>query len=153
MKVNKKFYWKHFRFLVVLTILSIIVCWWGWHVSKPCDGMPFARSGAVATAVLIAFLVSDYAKRLGQVKPDVMDAFTKSGNWTGKSSEIRKGLEADIDKLVARTNTIIRYWYATLMFFATVIWGLGDYFYALVLHDPVLTMYEIASKLIYFGGQ
>lgn len=152
MKVNKKFYWTHFRFLVVLTILSIIVCWWGWHVSKPDDGMPFARSGAVATAVLIAFLVSNYSERLAQVKPDSMEAFAKSGNWTKASSGISKGLEADIDKLVACTNTIIRCWYATLMFFATVIWGLGDYFYVLF-HNPVFTMCKIASRLIYFGGQ
>jgi len=152
MKVGKKFYWKHFRFLVILTILSIIVSWWGWHVSK-LDGMPFARSGAVTTAALIAFLVSNYTERLAQVKRDVMDAFTKSVNWTEASSEIRKGLEADIDELVACTNTVIRYWYAILMFFATVIWGLGDYVYALILHDPVFTMCEIATRLIHFGGQ
>jgi len=71
MKVGKKFYWQHFRFLLVLTIISIIAYWWGWHVSKPKDGTPFARSGAVATAVLIAFLVSNYAERLAQVKQDV----------------------------------------------------------------------------------
>lgn len=78
-----------------------------------------------------------------------MDAFDKSGNLTNASSEVRKGLESQINNLAACTCAVIRWWYATLMFVATTIWGLGD----LAFHDPMLTTCETVSRLIYLGGQ
>ena len=153
MKVGRRFYWTYFKFLIVLTILSIIVCWWGWHVSKPSDGMPFARSGAVATAILITFLVSNYTETLTQVRCDIMTAFENSGNWTSASENVRKQLDDDIKKLTDYTQAIIRYWYATLMFLVTMVWGIGDRFYVLVLSNPALTICEIAGKLSSLASQ
>lgn len=150
MKVGKKFYWIHFRFLVALTFLSVIVCGWGWHVSNPENGMPFARSGSVATMILIAFLVSNYTEKLAQVEIAVRAAIEGSGKWTSASEATRNQLAATVKKQTARTTTIIRWWYAALMFVATFIWGLGDCFYALVLRKPSLTIFEIFYNLINF---
>lgn len=153
MKVTPRYYWNQYRFLAVLTILSSIVCWWGWFVSKSTDGMPFARSGAVATAILLAFLVSNYAERLEQVQRDAAAAIEGSGNWTQASAEIRKEANDKVKALVGCTRAAIRYWYACLMFLATMIWGLGDYFFLLVHRATPLTTGEIALRLFYLGSQ
>ena len=150
MKVTKKFYWIHFRFLVALTFLSAIVCGWGWYLSNPVDGMPFARSGSVATMILIAFLVSNYTEKLEQVEVDIRVAIEKSGNWTPVSKTSRNQLTVDVKELTKRIKTIIRWWYAALMLLATFIWGLGDCFYSLVSREPSLTIFEIFYKLLHF---
>ena len=153
MKVTLRFYYRNYRFIVVLTILSFVACAWGWFVSKPTDGMPFARSGAVATAILIAFLVSDYAEKLEQIRLDAAAAIERSGNWTAASAGVRKEADVKVKSLLDRTRAVIRYWYACLVLIATMIWGLGDYFFLLKHSAAPLTVGEIALKLIYLGGR
>ena len=151
MKVQWKFYRIQYGELALLTLLSIIVYWWGWYVSK-ADGVAFGRSGAVSTALLAFFIVSDYPERLGKVQQAVNDAIDKSGNWTGASSSIRSGAKERAKALVDLTRTVIQYWYAFLLFIATMIWGLGDLFYVFQ-HDESVSAWDVVMKLVYLGAR
>jgi len=150
LKVLWKFYRIQYGELALLTLLSSSAYWWGWYVSK-MDGMAFSRSGAIATAFLAFFIVSDYPERLGKVQQAVNDAIDKSGNWTDASREIRSGAKNRTKTHLDLTRTVIQYWYASLLFIATMIWGLGDLFYVLK-HDESVSAWELVVKLMYLGA-
>lgn len=151
LKVLWKFYRTQYGELALLTLLSGIAYWWGWYVSK-VDGMAFSRSGAIATAFLAFFIVSDYPERLGKVQQAVTDAIDKSGNWTDASRAIRSGAKDRAKAHLDLTRTVIQYWYAILLFIATMIWGLGDLIYVLE-HDESVTAGELIMKLMYLGAR
>lgn len=150
MKVLWKFYQNHYGMLAVLSFLSGIAYWWGWHVSN-ADGQAFSRSGAIATAILAFFIVSDYPDRLGKVQQAVNDAIDKSGSWTAASSAIRSDAKERAKAHLDWTRTVIQYWYAILLFIATMIWGFGDLFYLLA-HDGSVTAGGAITKLLYLGA-
>lgn len=151
MTISWKFYWNQYRDIALLTLLSVFAYWWGWHVSKP-DGMAFCRSGAIATAVLAFFIVSDYPERLSKVQQAVNDVIDKSGNWSNVSNPIRSGAKDRTKAYLDFTKTVIQYWYAILLFVATLIWGLGDLIYVLN-HDEKVSACELVVKLLYLGGE
>lgn len=151
MKVSGKFYRKHYGLLALLTLLSILAYCWGWYVSTG-DGVPFARSGAISTAILVFMTVSDYAERLLEVRRDIHAAMNKSGNWTSASELSRKALMDTVTNQVELTRKVIQYWYAALLFAATFIWGLGDLLY-MTAHDHSAKFLRQALKIIYLGGQ
>lgn len=150
MRVLWKFYRSQYGDIALLTLLSGLAYWWGWHVSKT-DGMAFCRSGAIATAVLAFFIVSDYSERLSKALLAVNDAIDKSGRWTDASNAIRRGAKERTKTHLDLTKTVIQYWYGILLFIATMIWGLGDLFYVLY-HDEKVTACELIVKLLYLGS-
>lgn len=147
MKVGYKYYWNHYKYLGLLTILSLFVYWWGWHNSSLEDAMPFSRSGAIATAILLTFLVSKYTERLEYLLKDIINMIEKSGNWTDASKKGRENLNSKLKDKFDQTKSSIQYWYMFLMLIATLIWGLGDQVY-LIANDQVFSACEFI-KLIH----
>lgn len=148
MKIKFKYYFIHYNFLVILTILSLLAYWWGWHNSNEIDGMPFSRSGAIATAILLTYLVSNYTERLAYVLEDVTKMIQNRGNWTDASKYIRNDLQSKIKTKLDNTKSIIQYWYMFLMLIATLIWGLGDQFYLLA-NDQAISTCELVVKIVH----
>jgi len=147
MEIKYKYYWNHYKYLGLLTIVSLFIYWWGWHNSSLEDGMPFSRSGAIATAILLTFLVSKYTERLDYVLKDIINMIEKSGNWTDASKKGRENLNSKIKEKFDQTKSYIQYWYMFLMLIATLIWGLGDQVY-LIANDQVFSACEFI-KLIH----
>ncbi len=147
MKVGYKYYLNHYTYLVLLTILSLLVYWWGWHNSSQNDGMPFSRSGAIATTILLAFVVSKYTERLEYLLKNINEMIEKGGNWTDASKDAREDLNYKIKTKFDQTKSCIQYWYTCLMLIATLIWGFGDQVY-LIANDQVFSACEFI-KLIH----
>jgi hypothetical protein len=147
MKVLSKYYAKHYGFMLALTTLSVLTFAWGWKHSSNEDGMPFARSGALATAFLVAYVVWDYQKRFAQELDLIRSAIARAGNWTTASASARGELDAKITRLLACTMKLIAWWYAGLLLVSTLIWGFGDQFF-LNMSDQQLTVLEALQKTI-----
>jgi hypothetical protein len=135
----------HYGLILIVTLASIFVCCWGWHVSTPKDGMPFARSRSVASAIWVVFLLYNDKEKLKQVEHDVLAAYKKRGFWTKASKETEKDLGTGLEKLTDMISARIRGWYVISLFLVTMIWGLGDRFYELMHAEPALTMRSPAS--------
>lgn len=151
MKILGKYYRVHYGMLAVLSLLTSLVYWWGWHVSE-IDGMAFSRSGAIATSILAFFIVSNYSERLGEAQQAVNNAIEEGGRWTDASKATRIGAKKRAKLFINFTRNVVQYWYAILLFIASIIWGMGDLFYVLS-HDGSITCGEMTIKLIYLRAR
>ena len=150
MKYQMKFWIKQFGWLVLLTSISFFTYWWGWHVSNP-DGMSFGRSGAIATAILVFVVVYDYPERLEKVLRAYEYTIQKSGPWTKASESLRKSNSDRMKTELDCVKKAIHCWYATLLLFATMVWGLGDLIFVLS-QDSNTTVTEKLVRLMHVGG-
>ncbi len=147
MKINPRYYMKHFGLMLALTIGCIITFTFGWKQSSDIDGMPFARSGALTTALLVAYLVWDYQTRFSKELESIRNLIEKAGNWTAASASTRKDLDKKLIEQFAGTMKLIVWWYSVLLLASTLIWGFGDQFY-LNMYDQQLTLLEILAKTL-----
>ena len=129
MKTTLSYYTKHFSFILALTVGCIVTFIFGWKQSSDVDGMPFARSGALTTALLVTYVVWDYQARFSEELESVRNLIERAGNWTAASASSRKDLDKKLIKQFAWTMKLIVWWYSALLLFSTLIWGFGDQFY------------------------
>ena len=64
--------------------------------------------------------------------------------------------QADVDEKLERFADCLKKsmdrWYGILLFFSTLVWGLGDLFYDLLHRKPELTGCQIIMALLHLGG-
>jgi hypothetical protein len=89
--------------------------------------MPLARAGAAATAVAILFTLYDYRNALQaseQMASRKFENLTKNLPITGQASQRR--IDAKLQRNTSRAAGVISLIQATILIFATLVWGFGD---------------------------
>jgi hypothetical protein len=134
---------------ILVTGSSALALAWGWYLQ---DGAAFARSGAVVTALAVAFIFLQYAKILADreqlIKTEVQETL-HAMNVDGKLAHaVSSKIEGLVHSDSVLLDRLITYWQGFVLFIGTIVWGFGDLFVSL----RKLSWSEIFCKLIYLGA-
>lgn len=131
----KKFsvWWSEWKFYVLpllqlLSNLTFYGC--GWRLSTPEDSMPFARAGALATAVSIGFTLWRYSAILARGNHEAKTKFNRlldNANFPHVDIEAAKrNFGKKLDHNTVRIERVITISGVGLLIIATLVWGFGD---------------------------
>jgi hypothetical protein len=107
--------------------LSLVCYTVGWSFSTTTSAIPFARGGAAATMIAIAFTLYNYRRALETSEQAARRVFERATHvlpLTGKAS-----LEKVTEKLQQNTwraDRTITFAQAVILILATFVWGFGD---------------------------
>jgi hypothetical protein len=140
-----------YKMPISITVISAFVLWWGWKHGG-IDGVPFGRSGALVTAIALAFLFSQYGRILtegerliGQEIKSQLDAMHLRAERSQQAEqEIQNHVHAD----TKRIERNITYWQGAILGIGTLVWGFGDLVYV----NSKPPWFQLFWKLVYLGG-
>ncbi len=135
-----------------VTVIASVLLFWGWHVSTT-DGIEFARSGALVTALSLAFMFWHYGQILADrerlVAKEVKEAIAAMNIRPEHTQDAGRTLEEHIHTHRNRTERYITRWQAAIVAIGTLVWGFGD----LIFQYRNLPIPELFWRFIYLGGK
>lgn len=109
-------------------LLSLICYLVGWHLSDAASSMALQRAGAVATFFAIGFTLHDYRGALERSESAASATIKKVTDQFPRTGEAsRQRVEGKLRANTARATRTIALIHASVLMFATLVWGFGDF--------------------------